>query len=85
MSASRLAAVSLAACVRWSYYSPQSGTEQETYYEEYIYPREDDLGRRKYLKVIVRTDVVWTYVETHRAKALPEGGGECVEDVHGWR
>ena len=30
-------------------------------------------------------DVVWTHVETHRAKALTKGSGESVEDVHGWR
>ena len=57
----------------------------ETRHEEDIDPREDDLGRRKYLDVIVGTDMVQKTVRTHRAKALTKGSGESVEDVHGWR
>ena len=57
----------------------------ETYNEEYVDPREDDLGRGKYLKFIVKTDVIRTPVGTNRAKALAKGDRECVEDVHRWR
>ena len=64
---------------------PDSSTETEAHHEEDIDPREDDLGRRKYLNVIVRTDVVRRCIGTHCAKALTEGSRECVEDVHGWR
>jgi hypothetical protein len=58
---------------------------RETHHEEDIDPSEDDLGRWKYLKVIVRADVLRKHVRTHRANALTKGGRESVENVHGWR
>ena len=59
---------------------------KESHNKEDIDPSEDDLGRGKYLKVIIRTIVIrHHHVETHRANALTKGGRENVEDVHGWR
>ena len=58
---------------------------KEAHHEEDTDPREDDLGRRKYLRVIVRTLVVRKHTGTHCANTLTEGGGECVEDVDGRR
>ena len=57
ISASRLAAVSLAAWVKRYYYGHTEELSKETHHEEDIDPREDDLGRGKHLNVIVRTDV----------------------------
>ena len=58
---------------------------KEAHHEEDTDPREDDLGRRKYLRVIVRIVVVGKHMGTHRANALTESGRESVEDVHSWR
>ena len=58
---------------------------KEVHHEENTDPREDDLGRRKYLRVIVRTLVVRKHMGTHCANTLTEGGGESVEDVNGRR
>ena len=58
---------------------------KEAHHEEDTDPREDDLGRRKYLRVIVRIVVVGKHMGTHRANALTESGRESVEDVHGRR
>ena len=59
ISESRLAAVSLAACMKKGIITTHT-TElsMEAHHEEDVDPREDDLRRRKYLRVIVRKIVV---------------------------
>jgi hypothetical protein len=83
--ASRLAAVSLAACVRWCYYGQHTVLSKEAHHEEDIEPSEDDLGRREYLKANIRTAVIRQDDGTHHANALTKGGRKSIENVHGWR